>query len=220
MKKVYQTIIFDCDGVILDSNRLKTLAFEKISSRYGEMISSEFLQFHLANGGVSRFDKIAYLKRIVKKNNDVLIDEEFHLKEFGEYVESALLSCKISDGLADIRSEYMNQKWLVVSGSKETELKKIFKKRGIAKYFDGGIYGSPKDKYKIISLNLNRKNISGNTLFAGDSIYDKQVADFFGFDFAFISKWSECKKLKLMSDNGLIDSFPDISTLFGNNVKK
>ena len=31
----YQTLIFDCDGVILNSNKIKTQAFYEVSKIYG-----------------------------------------------------------------------------------------------------------------------------------------------------------------------------------------
>lgn len=220
MIKDYDTIIFDCDGVILDSNQIKTNAFEKISSSYGKEISRKLVEFHLANGGVSRFHKIAYLKEILEKSSNVSFSEKRHLIEFGKIVKTALLSCKICDGLSDIRGDNLHQRWLVVSGSEESELNEIFKNRDISKHFDGGIFGSPRNKYEIITFNLKKKNIFGKILFIGDSLYDKNVADFFGFDFVFMSKWSECEELKAMSDKGLINSYPDIPALFCENVKE
>ena len=37
--KKYKTLVFDCDGVILDSNRIKTEAFYRTTQKYGEFIA-------------------------------------------------------------------------------------------------------------------------------------------------------------------------------------
>ena len=65
----YKTLIFDCDGVILDSNRLKTQAFFEASKRYGKRAATKLVEYHLENGGVSRFKKFEYFfSDILKKS--------------------------------------------------------------------------------------------------------------------------------------------------------
>lgn len=32
----YETLVFDCDGVLLDSNRVKTEAFWTVASQFGQ----------------------------------------------------------------------------------------------------------------------------------------------------------------------------------------
>jgi beta-phosphoglucomutase-like phosphatase (HAD superfamily) len=55
------TIIFDCDGVLLDSNNIKTLGFMEISNFAGPTVQNNFIQYHLDNPGISRFKKIDFL---------------------------------------------------------------------------------------------------------------------------------------------------------------
>ena len=40
-------IIFDFDGVILDSNNVKTIAFKNISKRFGEGKSLALVNYHI-----------------------------------------------------------------------------------------------------------------------------------------------------------------------------
>jgi len=42
----YKTLVFDCDGVILDSNRVKTDAFHKAALFYGGEVADIFVQYH------------------------------------------------------------------------------------------------------------------------------------------------------------------------------
>ena len=58
--KKYKTIIFDCDGVILNSNKLKTEAFKETLSNYKKELVDEFISYHESNGGISRYEKIRY----------------------------------------------------------------------------------------------------------------------------------------------------------------
>ena len=60
VKKKYQAVFFDFDGVILDSVNVKTKAFAKMFKSYGTEIEKKVVEYHLENGGVSRFEKFRY----------------------------------------------------------------------------------------------------------------------------------------------------------------
>ena len=51
----YNSIIFDCDGVILNSNQIKTNAFRKVLKQFNNKAIDEFIQYHKDNGGISRY---------------------------------------------------------------------------------------------------------------------------------------------------------------------
>ena len=52
-----KAIIFDFDGVILESLEIKTNAFKKLYKSYGTDIVDKVAIHHLENGGVSRYEK-------------------------------------------------------------------------------------------------------------------------------------------------------------------
>ena len=73
MINFYKTFIFDCDGVILNSNKIKTNSFRALLSTYDKCAVDEFIKYHKTNGGISRYEKIKYfLKKIMPKYNDFL----------------------------------------------------------------------------------------------------------------------------------------------------
>ena len=53
-------IIFDFDGVIAQSIDAKTDAFMNLYAPYGTCIVRKVVEYHEANGGMSRFEKIKY----------------------------------------------------------------------------------------------------------------------------------------------------------------
>ena len=60
-------IIFDFDGVIINSHKIKTLAFYNIFKFYGKNIGIKAKRFHLENIGKSRYYKFRFiLKNILK----------------------------------------------------------------------------------------------------------------------------------------------------------
>ena len=56
----YATCVFDCDGVVLDSNQIKTQAFYNATQSYGHEFADQLVNYHLKNGGVSRYEKFEY----------------------------------------------------------------------------------------------------------------------------------------------------------------
>jgi phosphoglycolate phosphatase-like HAD superfamily hydrolase len=187
----YRTIVFDCDGVLLDSNKLKTEAFREVAKRFGESVAEELVKFHLKNAGASRYKKFAYLLEEILgvRASKEIVDELS--REFSSRIWEGLLSCSIPSGLSKLRAETIRSRWMVLSGSDQIELRRLLCLRGVEGFFDAGIFGSPETKDEIIErLRLNG-DILEPTLFLGDSRYDHEVAVRNGFEFIFVSDWSE-----------------------------
>lgn len=186
----YRTFVFDCDGVILDLNRVKTDAFYQTALPYGEHAAKALVRYHVRNGGVSRYKKFAYFcENIVPDREGPGL--EALLDAYAEYVRVGLKSCEVAHGIHELRSRTRDARWLIVSGGDERELQEVFVHRGLAPLFDGGIFGSPDSKDEILSRELGSGAITRPAVLLGDSKYDYQAATRAGLDFLFVSKWSE-----------------------------
>src|SRR5690554_4606179 len=195
----YASLVFDCDGVILNSNRVKTDAFYQAALPYGEAAAQAMVDYHVANGGVSRYLKFAhFLEQLVPEyaagRSGPSLDEL--LEHYATAVLKGLLSCEVAPGLEQLRKRIPNTRWLIVSGGDQTELRHVFAQRGLTELFDGGIYGSPDTKDEILARELKSNTIQTPALFLGDSKYDYQAATTAGLDFVFLSGWSEVKDWK------------------------
>ena len=194
IRKKYKTIIFDCDGVILDSNRVKTNAFFNITKTHHENAAKELVDFHKENGGISRYIKLnMFLKEILPKyiQDTKEISLESLLELYAQNVKEGLLNCKVAEGLFKLNKDYNDLKWAIVSGGDQSELRYIFRERNLDTYFDAGIFGSPDDKETIIKREFQNKNFIKPAIFIGDSKYDYIAAKNCGIDFVFLSKWTE-----------------------------
>ncbi|WP_027875193.1 HAD family hydrolase [Spongiibacter marinus] len=200
----YKTLVFDCDGVVLDSNKVKTAAFYEASKHYGLECANKLIEYHVANGGVSRYAKFRYfLTEIVGKSE--VCDAELRelLGKFSSAVKSGLLTCGVAEKLAELRDKTPDSTWLIVSGGDQAELREVFKKRNIARYFNGGIYGSPDTKEQILAREIRANNIRQPALFLGDSKYDAKVAVEASIDFVFMTQWTEVDAWKYwLLENG------------------
>lgn len=187
----YKTIVFDCDGVILDSNNVKTDAFYQAALPYGEDAAEALVRYHVANGGISRYIKFdVFLSDIVPAGTSGPGLDEL-LDSYASHVKQGLRECRIAGGLEALRAASPSATWLVASGGDQNELRDVFVQRGLAGLFDGGIYGSPDDKKVILRRELAEAPHRFPALFVGDSRYDHVVASEFGLDFVFIYQWTE-----------------------------
>lgn len=217
-------IFFDCDGVITNSNHIKTEAFIKLFENYDEKLVSEFIDYHKINGGISREVKINHFFSCILPRNGVksdLSEVSEYVQRYGEILWSRIVSVEIVRGLSDLRELTAKSRWFVISGGSESELNKLFELRGIKTYFDGGIYGNPRSKKEIIRSISKNQDIA-NSVFLGDSYYDFEVASEFNMDFIFVSNWTEMSewkgfvkenKLKTISSLAMLLENADFNTL-------
>jgi len=192
-----KTIIFDCDGVILNSNKVKSEAYFKVvSAHYGSKLATLLVEYLSMNTGNPREYFFNYfLKNIVPQNISGPGVEQL-LSEVSKEICKGLMECEISESLFNLRNKLPNTKWLVVSGGVERELKSVFDKRAIFDLFDGGIYGGPMSKDEILSSLIQQGSINYPAVYLGDSSYDYEVSSRYNLDFLFISDWSDFKDWK------------------------
>lgn len=194
----YATLVFDCDGVVLDSNRVKTEAFRTVALPWGEKAAEALVAHHVDNGGISRHQKFCYfIESILPEYSPQSCASytspslEELLRAYASSVRNGLLNCAVAEGLTSLRSLMPQASWCIVSGGDQTELREIFEARGLDSLFDGGIFGSPDNKDIILARELSTGRIRTPSIFLGDSRYDYQAASRAGIDFLFVSGWSE-----------------------------
>ncbi len=187
----YRAILFDCDGVLLDSNAVKTEAFRKVASRFGEEPAQRLVAYHVANGGVSRHAKFRYLFDSILGRAPLARELEACIDGFAEAVQCGLAECRVADGLDELRDLTPHANWMVVSGGDQAELRALFAMRSLASFFDAGIFGSPTPKREILQLLVSDGSVRMPALMIGDSRLDHEVAAESDIDFVFASDWSE-----------------------------
>lgn len=208
----YQTLVFDCDGVVLNSNKVKTDAFYKAALPYGELAAQQLVDYHIARGGISRYKKFEWFltEAVMGRSGPGM---EMLLESYAAEVRKRLSSCEIAEGLFELRSKTEHTNWLIVSGGDQQELREIFAERGLAVLFDGGIFGSPESKDVILNREKAKGNIKEPALFLGDSRYDHLAASAANLDFIFLVKWSEFRLWPEYCHTHRIETFESLASL-------
>jgi len=192
----YKTWFFDCDGVLLDSNQLKSEAFYEVALPYGKKNAQALVEYNKRLGGVTRFEKFRYFFETILEKKTFEKELENALNNFSALVCEKLINCPETSGARDfLDSLPINSKKYVVSGGAQTELKVIFKQRGLDTYFDD-IYGSPDSKEVIMRNKVRSPDMECPAVFIGDSRYDYEVAWQFHLDFFFMTNYTEFKDWK------------------------
>ena len=196
--------------MLLNSNKIKSKAFYNVALPYGEKFAQALLTYHIKNGGISRYHKFEYfLNQIMPQKFDKPSLEDL-LRAYAIEVYDGLLKCEVAEGISEFRKASSNEKWIIVSGGDQTELRDVFKIRKIHSLFDGGIFGSPQTKFEIIAHELMMDSIIKPVLMLGDSRLDHEVANNFGFDFVFVYKWTEFEEWKTYVSKNKIKAFATV----------
>ncbi len=172
----FKVIIFDFDGVLLESVDIKDFAFKTLFKDYPEHLE-EIMDYHLSNNATVRFDKFRYItEKILGKSYDKETEKRLS-KIFSDLVFKSLVDCPFVNGAKEIL-DFLQDKIpiYIASRSPDDELDKILEIRKLKKYFKK-IYAVPWIKTDAIRDIRERENISlENIVFVGDSDEDLQVA--------------------------------------------
>ena len=184
--------MFDCDGVVLDSNIVKTEAYFHTAKNLGatDAQAQALVDYHVKLGGISRYHKFDWYLREVLQQPVTEAAVQKLLDGFSQELEVGLMQCDLAKGLFALR-EKTESNWLILSGGDQQEIRDLFANRKIAHMFNGGLFGSPDNKDLVLAREMANDNISQPALFLGDSKYDFEAATRAGLDFIFISDWTE-----------------------------
>lgn len=190
----YDFHIFDCDGVILNSNHIKSEAFSVALEGESPSSVDKLVKYHKENGGVSRYKKFDFYFNFINPSEDPQKKINKALELFSKFVYNNLVECDYVPGVVSYINKLKDSGSLcyVNSGGDEEELKKIFKIRGIDHLFES-IKGSPISKKSNNQTIMNSLDDNMKGAFYGDSKLDYETAKEFSLDFFYISGYSEWK---------------------------
>jgi HAD superfamily hydrolase (TIGR01549 family) len=175
LKKLFEDaeiIFWDFDGVIKDSVKVKSEAFEKLFSSYGQDISKRVRGHHESNGGLSRMEKIpTYLSWANESVSSKNIQE--FCNRFSKLVKQSIIDSEWIPGFLEFITNHHNtKKHVLVTATPLQEMHEILHELNIEQFFYR-IYGAPDKKSEAISETLTLlKTKPEHAIMLGDSECD------------------------------------------------
>lgn len=218
MSKKIKVIVFDFDGVIVDSTKLKHEAWFSFFPKedvHANLAAAKVLGtlWHESRYNIFR----AILKEMQTPEDKIETFVASHALEYGKRVDSAIIEKGFMPGAFDVITKLYEQYPLYInSGTPEKPLITLVQHLGIDRYFKGicgrpvigstKIIDSKKENFKKI---MKKEGAEGNELvLIGDGDADKESAEYIGCHFIGVAnemnQWSVSKS-----------TFPVIENLLG-----
>lgn len=173
----FDAIVFDFDGVLAESVDVKTRAFAELYRPYGPDIERAVVAYHLAHGGLSRFEKFRHYHRELLRQPLSKEEERALGERFSRLVEDAVVAAPWVRGAREfLEAHHRDLPFAVASGTPTEELRRVVERRGIAGFFRA-IRGSPARKSAILRDLLAQFGVAPTRmLMIGDAITDYEGA--------------------------------------------
>ncbi|MFA5903857.1 MAG: HAD family hydrolase [Desulfobacula sp.] len=178
-KQKLSAVVFDCDGVLIESNAVKTMAFGQTVEEFGPEAMDRLMNYHREHGGISRFKKFEWFySEVVKaplsdEMMDILCDR------FTQFCIDAVLDAPMVAGARE-SLDFLSGKLplFVASGTPEKELQDILIQRGLAPYFKR-IHGTPPEKQYLLERIIRENGLDASkVLMVGDAVADLKAAQY------------------------------------------
>jgi HAD superfamily hydrolase (TIGR01549 family) len=199
-----KAIIFDFDGVLVESADIKTSAFAKLFEGEESGSVEKIIKYHLEHAGVSRFEKLKYIyKNILHRK---LSEETFKnlCQRFSKLVKGEVITAPYIKGAEVFLNNYAaGYKCFVSSATPQAEIEDIIKKRNMSQYFSA-VFGAPKQKTDIVKeIICTYRLYPKEAVYIGDALTDYEAAIAHNIHFiarisnnGFLFKDIDCRKAR------------------------
>ena len=182
-------VFLDFDGVLVDSNSIKTAAFLEIGMRFfSEEAGRALVEHHKMYPGGSRYSKLGWLLENFQtppfETNSIELELEFR--------KLVIDRVKEADRVQNLPAllKATGHCCHILSAAPVSELTELVACFGWDSALDGRVHGSPMKKEELLR-SIPESIDWANSILVGDSSSDFAVAKNFGLSFAFISGWSD-----------------------------
>jgi phosphoglycolate phosphatase-like HAD superfamily hydrolase len=182
--------IYDCDGVILDSNHLKVEIVDEVLRSMQEIFPNDKIAIALEsfknNFGKSRYWHIQKFAELVENSKESF--KQHFLEKYSQHLKARYHLASVCTGVENILQKSTSDKY-IVSGSDQHELREVLKKKKLDIFFLD-ILGSPLSKSENIQSILRKSNSDKKFFFIGDSFQDMYAAQENNIEFIFYKPYS------------------------------
>lgn len=184
INKKLKAIIFDMNGVLIDSNTFNANLFREIFGSYSKEAGEKAAYHYFHNGGIPRKKRMEMYLREFAGVEPTEEEVQKVLDRFSELLNQRISEIPLKHNVRELLEEKYGKCLLFVSsGALVKDARRILEAKGILKFFNE-VYGSPQTKDKHIAEILKKYGLKNDeVVFIGDSIHDKEAADKTGVNF-------------------------------------
>ncbi len=188
--------LFDFDGVLVESNRIKEDAFVALYADQPRQHQA-IRELHRREGALSRDRKLVMIEReIFHRSIDAGRRAEL-CRRFSELVMERIVDCEPVPGTCEtLKQLHGRVPMYVVSGTPQSELRRIVDARGMGRYFVE-VLGSPTPKPLLVESIVRRHaHTRSRVVLVGDARLDLEAARTNGIGFVARIGAHACEELR------------------------
>lgn len=209
----YDVFVFDCDGVIFDSNELKIEAMRIALDAFPANLSQSCVAYFRENFGKSRYHHVEHFVNEILRLTGQECSSSYDsiLDKYASQCFSLYLASPLTSGFTEFINSISGHKY-VASGSDEAELRSVFTSRELTQHFVS-IFGSPTKKTAHLK-HIVEQHPGRRVLMIGDAVSDLNAALDNDADFLFISEYSASpESVRAMKDKYDFFEAPTLNSL-------
>ena len=187
----YNSVLFDFDGVIANSNDLKMNAFIEVIEENFKMEKQEIEQFLHSQQGHNRHHIFTELMLNNKAKHEIVVSDL--INKFSKSIRSKLLDVEYCKTLSNLNRVNPSAFWGVITAGDSDEVGEFLSLRTDYKFFYKNIFDGKMPKSFHVRKLIQHKILRYPMLYFGDSLADYHLARDFHLDFVYISKWRQDK---------------------------
>lgn len=203
MKNGIEALIFDFDGVLVESMGIKAEAFLYVFRDF-PYLRDKILDLHIRRGGTTRWEKFRIIYEDFLGKPLAETEKDRLAKEFSQYVFNRVLQAPAVNGSVEFLQKHSRDfLCFIVSGTPQDEITELVERRGLGKYFKN-VLGAPLPKSALNKRILDSYRLKPQeVVFVGDSLDDYEGA--LSLDIPFIGR--------ILPDGNNFEGLPNIKAL-------
>lgn len=181
MSDEIRAVVFDFDGVLVNSVELKNDAMVQAFSNFGDDFAESVLAYHKKHG-TNRYETAAYVQEELGIEDPDFVNT--YAQKYSDIVEEQIVKMPFYHGADSLIIELAKTMPVFIStGTPEKEIIQILRRKCSMHLFTD-VYGSPDKKEEHFSKIFDQTKLSpNNILFIGDMPSDYMVAKNVGVNF-------------------------------------
>ncbi len=195
----YNWHVFDCDGVLLDTNGVKSQAFYEAALPYGEEAALQLVAYHQRAGSIGRDARWRYFFSEILHKIPSSAEFDACMNLCSERVREGTKNAALLPGVVAYLDAIGPERCAVVSGIESYELWQLLKSHDLLRHFMGA-WGGPRTKPVLLRDLLRVGDLCLPALYYGDTEDDLLASRNAGLDFVWVNGVSEWQGLTTIRD--------------------